>query len=151
MVGERERALELAQEVLLNAWRNLESFGGRSAFGSWLFVIARNRCLTELRRPPLLHDEETDPDSLASGETAHDLRFEREQDEDRLLDLVRSCLDPTEQEAIWLRCYEGMPVDEITRVLRVTENTGARAVLQRARRKLRLALEARSAGSGGGS
>lgn len=149
MVGNRERALELAQEVLLSAWNGLESFAGRSAFGSWLFVVARNRCLSELRRPPLLQDEETEPDALASEEPAQDLRFEREQDQERLLGLVRRCLDRTEQEAIWLRCYEGMPVDEITRVLKVSEASGARAVLQRARRKLRAAMQTGLAGSGG--
>ena len=149
MVRERDRALELAQEVLLSAWRNLDSFGGRSAFGSWLFMIARNRCLTELRRPALLADEETDPDDVAAATITHDRRLEAEQDQDQALELIRAVLEPVEQEAIWLRCYEGMPVDEITRVLRIPESSGARAVIQRARRKLRAALQEREARGGG--
>ena len=52
-VRDHEQALDMAQEVLLSAYRNLGSFGGRSQFGSWLFSIARNRCLSELRRPAL--------------------------------------------------------------------------------------------------
>jgi DNA-directed RNA polymerase specialized sigma24 family protein len=54
---------------------------------------------------------------------------------------MRSHLAPLEQEALWLRCVERMPVDEITRVLGIEGSTGARAVLQSARRKLRAVLD----------
>jgi DNA-directed RNA polymerase specialized sigma24 family protein len=52
-------------------------------------------------------------------------------------------LEPQEQQAIWLRCVERMPVDDVTRILGVDGSSGARAVLQRARRKLRAAIERR--------
>jgi DNA-directed RNA polymerase specialized sigma24 family protein len=63
-----------------------------------------------------------------------------------MLDLVRRHLDPLEREAIWLRCYEGMPVEEITGLLGIDTASGARGILQRARRKLRAALAASQAG-----
>jgi len=47
------------------------------------------------------------------------------------------------REALWLRCFEHMPVDEIGRVMRLENASGARGLLQRARRKLRAALAQR--------
>jgi RNA polymerase sigma-70 factor (ECF subfamily) len=140
LVRDHERALDMAQEVLLNAYRHLASFAGNSRFGSWLFSIARNRCLSELRRPALLCDEETDPDSLASRQGNPDRVLEEKLGEQQLLALIQAHLQTQEQEALWLRCFEKMPVEAITTVLGIQEVSGARAVLQRARRKLRAAL-----------
>lgn len=137
---DHEQALDMAQEVLISAYRNLDSFGGRSQFGSWMFSIARNRCLSEMRRPSLLVDEDSDPDDRASGAAAPDQALENRLAEEELLELIQRCLDPVEQQALWLRCFEKMPVDEITELLAITEASGARGTLQRARRKLRAAI-----------
>jgi len=53
-MADHEQALDLAQDVLLLAYRNLNTYSGRSPFVCWLWAIARNRCLSELRRPNLL-------------------------------------------------------------------------------------------------
>ena len=136
-----ERALELAQETMLSAYRSLASFEGRSRFTSWLFVIARNRCLNAVTAPALLRDESTEPDQVAGDTDDPARRFEENQDEDRLRQLMIQHLDASEREALWLRCFERMPVEEIGEVMRLDNVTGARALLQRARRKLRAVLE----------
>jgi RNA polymerase sigma-70 factor (ECF subfamily) len=135
--------LDLAQEVLLNAYRNLDKFEGWGRFSVWLFVIARNRCLDALRRPALLIDEEREPDSLADHQSRADRKIEEVEDEEAVLNLLRRHLDKKEQEALWLRCIEKVPVDTITQLLGIEHATGARAVLQSARRKLRAALASR--------
>jgi RNA polymerase sigma-70 factor, ECF subfamily len=140
-LGDHERALDLAQEVLIGAWRRLDTFGGQCPFVCWLWAIARNRCLSELRRPALLRDEGFDLDELPTARPSPDRELEDRLDEERVLALVARHLDPVEQRALWLRCFERMPVDAITLALGLTEATGARAVLQRARRKLRAALD----------
>jgi len=146
---EHERALDLAQDVLINAYRGLGSFAGKSKFSSWLFSIARNRCLNEVQRVSLLIDEEADLETIPSGEKNPDIDLEEEEDRDRLLGLIRETLEPEEQKAIWLRCFERVPVDEITRLLGIEASTGARGVLQRARRKLRTALDRSGVGDVG--
>src|SRR4029079_14118106 len=59
--------------------------------------------------------------------------------------LLRDHLSPLELQAIWLRCFEGLPVPEITRLLGLTHASGARSVLQSAREKLRARLARRRA------
>ena len=43
-------AEDLAQEVFLAAWRSLPRFRGEAAFSTWLFALARNRCVDRARR-----------------------------------------------------------------------------------------------------
>ncbi len=141
---DHESALDAAQEVLISAYRNLASFGGRARFSSWIFAIARNRCLSELRRPPIAIDADADCDRIPATTGNPEQLLLEQQGEEALLRLITEQLDPIEQEALWLRCNEQMPVDVITVTLGIVETSGARAVLQRARRKLRNALARRA-------
>lgn len=137
---DHDRALDLSQDVMVTAWEKIGSFEGRSKFSSWLFAVTRNRCIDASRRVDVLADEsitEMYPDPAPSPESA----VLDAVDEDRLLALIRRELDQDEQKAIWLRCIERMPVEEITGVLGVSGESGARALLQRARRKLRAAMD----------
>ncbi len=143
-VRDHEQALDLAQEVLLTAYRRLETFEGRSGFASWIFAIARNRCLYSLRRKPLLLDVEDAAADVTDPAPGPDELLETKLEEEEALDLVLRHLDPLEQTALWLRCYEGLSIEEITRLLEIDTATGARGILQRARRKLRAALDATS-------
>ena len=139
-VKEHEQALDLAQDVLITAYQRLPSFEGRSKFSSWLFAITRNRCLNETKRVTLLGKDGAEPDDMPGKGPSPDEVLEEQEKEENILSLLRTTLDPLEQKAIVLRCYERLPVDEVTRLLDVDSSSGARAVLQRARRKLKAAL-----------
>jgi RNA polymerase sigma factor (sigma-70 family) len=145
-----ERAMDLSQEVFLGACQslNLKMFGGRASFSSWLFAIARNRCVSAMRRNSPLESASGDPDLLADHECGPDHHIEDQQEQEALLDLMRTTLEPMEQDAMCLQVFERMPVDSITEVLGITGSTGARGVLQNARRKLRTALLKRSDSQG---
>ncbi len=148
-VRNQEEALDLAQDVLVSAYRALPSFEGRSRYSTWIFTIARNRCHRALRPVSLARDEQVDVDTIAGAGNDPLERFERAQDEQRLLELIRAVLDPREQDALWMRCIERLPVDEVTRRLGIAGTSGARSVLQSARKKLRQALERSGAREGG--
>ncbi len=148
-VRDHEMALDLAQDALLSAYRKLDSFDERSLFSSWLFAITRNRCLNALRRPSLLGEEDFEVEALADPRKRQDRELEEREEENRILSLIREHLDPFDQEVLWLRCFEKMPVDAITASLKIDDASGARGALQRARRRLRAALDAREHEEGG--
>jgi len=50
MLGNDADALDATQDALLAAIRGLSRFDGRSAFATWLYRVATNVCLDELRR-----------------------------------------------------------------------------------------------------
>jgi RNA polymerase sigma-70 factor (ECF subfamily) len=52
MLGSVQDAEDALQETLLNAWRALPRFEGRSSFKSWLYRIATNACLKAIERRP---------------------------------------------------------------------------------------------------
>jgi RNA polymerase sigma-70 factor (ECF subfamily) len=140
-VGDPDRAYDAAQDVVLSAWRALPRFRGQSRFSTWLFVIMRNRCLRVVRPASLVRDEGEEPELMADPAPGPDQRSADRGEEERVLTLMRAHLAPREQLALWLRCYEGMSVEEITRAMTLPGVSGARSVLQSARRKLRAAIE----------
>ena len=146
---EHERALDLSQEVFLGAYQNLSTFAGRSSFSSWLFAIARNRCVSAIRRAPALGDPLEDPDSIPDVRFRPDGEIEDEQEKEALLDLIRKNLAPVEQQAVCMQIFDRMPVEAITEALGIVGSTGARGVLQNARRKLRAALGPKRRDAGG--
>ena len=140
--GDVERALDLSQDVLTSVWERIETFEGRAKFSSWLYAVTRNRCIDAGRHVSYLLDE----DAVAAAPDRAplpDAALYEEQDEQWLLQTIRTELEPDEQQAIWLRCVERMGIDDVTRIMKLENASGARTVLQRARKKLRGALERR--------
>lgn len=140
--GERESAADLAQEVFLKAHRHLDSFRGTSQFGTWLYTIVRNEALNRAKRTPvpLTESEETlmqvpalepDPEELAT----------RKSRTRRVHQLLQSTLDETERTVFTLHYGEGVPLESITRMLRLENSSGAKAYIVSAKRKLARAVE----------
>lgn len=71
----RDRALseDLTQETFLRAFRFIGSFRPREKFSSWLYSIAKNLCIDEVRRRQkgtIVDIEAVDPDVLVSDAPA---------------------------------------------------------------------------------
>ena len=50
MAGNSSDAEDLTQEIFIQAFRSIGSFRAESAFGTWLYRIAANRCVSEARK-----------------------------------------------------------------------------------------------------
>lgn len=50
MAGNDQDAEDLAQEAFVTAFRHLGSYRGEAAFGTWLYRVTANCCLSQLRR-----------------------------------------------------------------------------------------------------
>ncbi|MDP2314833.1 MAG: sigma-70 family RNA polymerase sigma factor [Pseudomonadota bacterium] len=140
IVGDPQRAEELAQDTLAVAWQNLSGYRGEGTFSGWLAGIARNHCMNAVRKRKdlLTEDGVLEPGDPAASALASMQVAEREE----ILRLATQMLEPLEQEVLHLRYVEGLPVQTITRVLALEGESGARGVLQRCRRKLLVSLRA---------
>ena len=49
-MGNEEDAYDMSQEAFIKAFRSIRSFKGDSSFGTWMYRVATNVCLDELRR-----------------------------------------------------------------------------------------------------
>jgi RNA polymerase sigma-70 factor (ECF subfamily) len=76
IAGATRDADDAAQEAMIRIVRGLDSFDGRSSFGTWAYRIATNTSLDELRkrkRRPQLHvvDDDAGPTHEPADELAH--------------------------------------------------------------------------------
>lgn len=51
--GDAAQAEDLLQEAFVAVWRNMSRFRGDAAWGTWIYRIAVNTCLSHLRRKKL--------------------------------------------------------------------------------------------------
>jgi len=49
LLGNREEAQEIAQEVFVTVFKSIETFRGESKFSTWLFRIAANHCKNRIK------------------------------------------------------------------------------------------------------
>lgn len=142
---DRESAADLAQEVCAKAYRNIAHFKGNSKFSTWLFSIARNHCLNAVRarsNVPETQSEESIIESLpdVGSDNPHDT-VERTQLTQIARQFINTELDDTEKRVFTLHFAEEVPLDVITRMLKLENASGAKAYLVSARRKLDRAVK----------
>ncbi|MBK9778411.1 MAG: sigma-70 family RNA polymerase sigma factor [bacterium] len=107
----------MTQETLLAALAALPGFGGRAQFSSWLFAIARNRCISTLRARPRATGDDTALDDVTDGADDPQERLLARESQELVLELMNQVLDAEERTALWLKAYEEMSVEEISRLL----------------------------------
>jgi RNA polymerase sigma-70 factor (ECF subfamily) len=75
LLGNQVDAADAAQNALISAVRGLERFDGNSSFGTWIYRIATNAALDELRRRsrrPYLVDHRVTGDTETVGDSVPD-------------------------------------------------------------------------------
>lgn len=143
MVGDREVAEEVTQDVFLRVHQNLARFSFRAKFTTWLFRIAKNRALDELRSDPRRQFRtQLEEDTVA----VDDAPVERAETIDQIWRAVED-LPEELKTALLLRDVAGFTYAEIMEIAEATLPTVKWRIF-RARELVAQAVEARRPDSG---
>jgi RNA polymerase sigma-70 factor (ECF subfamily) len=148
-LGNRQLSEDLTQDVFLKVYKSARRYRPRSKFQTWLYTIAKNSCLNELRRnrgqmvsldEPFSPDERvhkkeiSDPHADPAGEF-----FQKEKK--ALIQAAINNLPENQRIAVLLRRYENFSYVEIAATLNVSEKA-VKSLLSRAKVNLRKKLSA---------
>ena len=137
-VGDRNLAEDLAQEIFIKVHRARRSYKPAARFSTWLYRIAVNRCLNELRSRP-----KTAPmpvEDAVEEKTA--VRPDDDLRRGEIRDAVRQAVDelPANQRmAVILSRFHELPYEEIAETMGVSLEA-VKSLLFRARENLKETL-----------
>ncbi len=135
ILGNREDALDAAQESFLRVYRHLHKFDESRDFNAWLYSIVVNVCRDQAKKragkATLALDEIAEPESSHDTESAA-IRAQQE----ALVMKALSTLPEKERLAIVLRDLEGMDTEDVARMLGSSPTT-VRSQISAARSKIR--------------
>ncbi len=143
IAGDRDAAADLAQEVFSKAWQNLDHFRAESKFTTWLYTITRNHCFNSLEKKARTPEEGVEPaelDALGSTLAEFDTALEQTQLLDVARELMASELTEVEAQVMTLHYSDELPLDTISRLLKMENSSGAKAYIVSAKRKLKSAV-----------
>ena len=133
----REEIDDLVQDVFIKTYTNIKSFNTSLRFSPWIYRIAHNTFVNELKRKKHIFnffDSDTILPLLASKETADADTMDNEINEE--LEIFVEKLPPKYREVIVLHYFESLSYQEISEVLHIPVTTvGVR--MTRGRNKLK--------------
>ncbi len=147
MTSNEQDAEDVVQETFLRAYRRIGNFDERASFGTWLYRITVN-CSLDLvraRKRRSEHSGQANPEmddlmqSLPASAPSPDRMAMSGEARERIAAAMGE-LSASEKTAFVLRHFEGMCIDEVSRVLGCRPGA-ARHCVFRAVQKLRRALE----------
>jgi RNA polymerase sigma-70 factor (ECF subfamily) len=137
---------DIGQEVFLSAFQSLHNFDpGRGVpFSAWLFSIARNRCISEIRKMKIRPEEPLRDDIALSAANGNSGQQPEQEERKRALESALCVLDEPFRSTL-INSIEGLTIDDIARKNGLPQNT-VKTRLFRARAKLRKLLIANKEG-----
>ena len=116
-LGDIALAEDAVQETFFKAWKHYGDFRGEAGEKTWLMRIAMNTCRDLLKSSWTRNtDRSVTPDLLPEGSVPFEER------DDTVTRAVMS-LPPRLREATLLRWYQGLSLEEMTRVLHLPRST----------------------------
>jgi RNA polymerase sigma-70 factor (ECF subfamily) len=135
-VQNQQTAEDLLQDVFLRVVQRAREFKGESKFSTWLYTIARNRCIDTQRKQshrrhrsldaPAGQSDEGQAAPLAERVPGREPGTDRQAIAGRLQDEIARAVEtlPEDQREVFLmRQLDNMPFKEIAEVVGVPENT----------------------------
>jgi RNA polymerase sigma-70 factor (ECF subfamily) len=151
MLRDAGLAEELVQEVFLRVYGARGSYRPEARFSTWLYRIATNLALNELRRPrrsrPHASLDDAAAEALASDDPpSDDLTHARRSV--AAVDRALGDVPERQRAALWLVAVEGLSYAEVAASLGVSESA-VKALVHRARESLAARLETRGSSAEG--
>lgn len=149
MAANQDDAEDMTQEIMIKIFRSLGSFKGNSKFSTWIYRVAVNTCLDELKKKKnkkyLSLDAEISGDD---GENQIEIKDdspspEKLAEQNELRDMVAAAvklLSDEHRAVIVLRDIRGMSYSEIAGILGCSDGT-VKSRISRARAQLKMILE----------
>lgn len=146
MVRDAATAEELVQEAFLRVHKARDRYVPEARFSTWLYRIATNLALNELRRPRRAHrhasmDDDGAPLLLVASEPPADEVAHARQVGAHVEDALDG-LPERQRMALWLAAVEGQSYAEVAETLSTSEKS-VKALVHRARVRIIARLEAR--------
>jgi RNA polymerase sigma-70 factor (ECF subfamily) len=142
LLGDRAEAEDVAQEVMLRAWRGIGRFHGRSLFFTWLYRIAINEANRSLEKSSRRAESVSiDAEALQLAAAAKD-EPSRQVEQAELRDALSRAmagLPPAYRTAIVLRDVEGLSTQQAAEIAGVGQ-AAFKSRLHQARHRLRVAI-----------
>jgi RNA polymerase sigma-70 factor (ECF subfamily) len=149
MLGHKHEAEDVAQEVFITVFKNIEQFRGESKFSTWLYRVAVNHCKNRIKYLARRHDRDRDElDETSNGPNgaiggpmpaSPDRALEGVQMEALLREAINA-LDEEQRVVIVLRDVEDLSIEEICEITELPDGT-VKSRLHRARLVLRKKLQ----------
>lgn len=147
MTGNQQDAEDVVQESFLRAYRQLGRFDQRASFATWMHRIASNYSLDLMRSRERRRERTQPPDpemndpmlSVRATDPTPERQAMSGEVRDRIAEAMKE-LSAAERTAFVLRHFEGMRIDDVSRLLGCQPGAAKHTVF-RAVRKLRRALE----------
>jgi len=145
---DRESAMDLVQEIFMRAYRNLDNYRGECRFSTWLYVIARNLCMSALQKraaEPVWVAKAITTDLPDTAAMDIHRAVEMEQSRRKNWRFILDTLDQTEAKVMMLHYGQELSLNTVSRMLGLTNKSGAKAYIVSAKRKLNAAIKPRKA------
>lgn len=151
MIGNPEDASELAQETFIRVFKSIGKFKEESLFSTWIYRIATNICLDELRKRKGKKEISLDEDiKLENGEVSRQIEdtgpspeavAERNELRRKVNDAI-GLLTEEHRLVIIMRDIQGFSYEEIAKITGCPEGT-VKSRINRARQSLKQLLKDR--------
>lgn len=139
LAGSGIEAEDILQETFLKAYKNLDQFEGKSNMYTWLYSIARNKCIDEFRK----RKHESNRSSLPVEEfelESDDFKSEDKREEVKLLKEAIATLPELLKSIVVMKSIDGLSYLEISEVTGINEQTLKNRMF-RARKQLAVTLK----------
>jgi RNA polymerase sigma-70 factor (ECF subfamily) len=136
-----EEAEELAQDTFVKAYQKIDSYEGKSKFSTWLYTIAYNSCISELRKRRIEFKSLDDRQVTAEDEQKMNdyYRETKKEDQEKYLNMALEKLPEDDQVLVTLYYYENQSMDEISSITGLTVSN-IKVKIHRARKRMQLLL-----------